>query len=1131
MKSLFTIVLFTIALTVIGQSTTVNVLNYNSTTRDTLIEFPTGDHNQYKKIIMHYSMRCKDGLVSPGIAGQTNIGCGEWDYSCNTNIVDSTQVDSLKVVSPDHVISGFDGSLYEYTTQTTYTTVRQILRDVNYTTNDQKDIVNVGEGSVSGLFDVGLEGDVKMHLFLIKGADIVSQGISAGNLGRMRFNVFANSAQFDNLRVSMRSTSEEVVSANEHFSGEWTEVYKNNAEISSGVLLDFYENFMWDGSSNILVKMSYESTTDEPIYFNGEVDSEREMLTVSGTGDKYMACGPSGNFVTENGIEGVSEEITVSFWSFGDHKLPFDNSIFEGLDDANNRQANVHLPWSNGQVYWDCGADGSSYDRINVVVNPDDFKNTWTHWAFTKNTSTGIMNIYMNGEVIVSGSDKTNPIDIKRFALGSSLSGNPIFYQGGIDDFQVWNTELSQVAIKQGMRNKIEANHPDYANLMMYFDFDEDVSTTLVDLSSYNNDMTLNGQLLQRKWRSHVLVKNISTSNDIPNFSLIKGDYEFDIIETEVDYLIENLPSRVDRYKLDGSDRVLDETFYYYTAGEQPIFDEGYNQIGTVDVTSENFIFILDMNYYSKSPRIYELMSFVTPYGINLDLGIEGKTWSFDVTEFGPILKGNKRIFMNRGGQWQEDMDIRFEFIEGTPVRDVINISQLWPVTSTGYQDILNNHRFEPRDININSDTKSAEMKAVITGHGQEGEFIPRIHRMGMNGTNNSFQLWTECSDNPVYPQGGTWVYDRAGWCPGAPSDVHRFDVTDLVTVGGSNTVDYSINTGEGDSRYIVNMQMIEYGEPNYSNDVELLEIRNPSSQIIHERYNPACQAPVIKIRNNGTEPLTALEIEYGFDHQGGVLLTNGQSHYWTGNLGFLEETEIELPFFPGLTLADEDAEFRVVLVSGDEDESNDSMTSDIRSVDYYNGDIIVQFKTNNVPGETSYSIEDQNGSIVLERLTSGLSANTTYTDTLTNLNGCYQLVINDNDGDGLSWWANNDGAGYVALREDGAGWNTLPADFGSVYRYDFTSGVIVSTDNIAADEVMTVFPNPVSAGLYLELDSRLSDGYIVITNEIGQELHTEKINGRTDLYIEEINKFTSGLYHLTVITESSTFTQRFVKI
>ena len=1130
MKSLFFVLFCSITSVIFGQSTTVNALNYNSTTRDTLIEFPTGDHNQYKKIIMHYSMRCKDGLVSPGIAGQTNIGCGEWDYSCNTNIVDSTQVDSLKRVGPDHVISGFEGTLYEFTTQPIYTTVRQTIRDVEYNTSNLISIIDVGEGTQGDLYDIGLDGDVKTHLFLVTGADIQSQGVTAGEIGRMRWDVFGNSSQFDNLRISMRSTSADEVSATELFSGAWTEVYQNNIEIKGGVFLNFYQNFMWDGSSNILIQMNYESSSDSPVRFYGDLDSDKEVLTVNGSDDKYVTCGPSGNFIAEEGIPDVSDEITVSFWSFGDHKLPVNTTIFEGVDAANRRQANVHLPWSNGQVYWDCGGNGGNYDRINMVVNPDDFKNKWTHWAFTKNVSTGIMNIYLNGELLVTGSEKSNPIDIKRFSLGSSSGLSPTYWQGSLDDFQVWNKEFSQEEIKSRMRSRVDASHPDYSNLMMYFDFDGDVSNGLVDKSSYNNNMTANGQLIQRDWRSHQLVKNISIGNKVPNFFLLKGNYQYDVVETQVDNLIENLPSRVDRYVLEGTDRVLDETFYYYTAGEQPIFDEDYNQIGTEVIAGEDFIFIQDMNYFSKSPLVYELMSFVTPYGINLDLGIEGKTWSFDVTEFGPILKGNKRIFMNRGGQWQEDMDIRFEFVEGTPVRDVVNITQLWPVTSSGYQDILNNNRFEPREVNINNDTKSTEMKGVITGHGQEGEFIPRTHTMSMNGVPLSYQVWTECSDNPVYPQGGTWVYDRAGWCPGAPSDVQRFDVTDFISSMGSNIVDYSINTAAGDSRYIVNMQLVEYGDPNYSNDVELLEIRNPSSEIIHERYNPACQAPVIKIRNNGTQPLTQLEINYGFDNDGEVLLTDGQTYLWNGNLGFLEEEEIELPFFPGLTLP-EGAKFRVKFNGDDEDTDNNTLVSDIRAVDHYDNDVIIQFKTNFVSSETSYTVYDQNGTVVLQKLSSSVAGNTVYTDTLRNLNGCYQLVINDTGGDGLSWWANNDGDGYVAVRADGAGWTTLPADFGSVYRYDFTTGIIVSTDDVTADEVMTIFPNPVSAGLYIELDNRLSNGSILITNEMGQQLHTENINGRTDFYIEEINRFTSGVYHLTVITESSTFTQRFVKI
>lgn len=1130
MRPLFTALLVIAAFSLYSQSTTVHALNYNSTTRDTLVEFPQGDHNEYKKIIMHYSMRCKDGLVSPPISGQTNIGCGEWDYSCNTNLVDSTQIDSLKRVDPDHIISGFSESLYEYTTIPTYTVVQQTLKDVDYTTNNLISIIDVGNGDESDLFNIGYDGDVKSHLFIAKAEDITAQGVTAGEIGRMRWDVFGNKSQMNNLKISMRATTASEVSTAEYFSGEWTDVYQNNIEMSFGVFLDFYENFVWDGTSNILIKMSYESTSENPVRFTGDYSSPNPMMTISGNDDKYVTCGPSGNFRFENELPQVTDEITVSFWSFGDYKLPVATTIFEGVDDANRRQANVHLPWGNGQVFWDCGNNGSNYDRINKAVDPSDFKNKWTHWAFTKNTNTGVMNIYLDGELFHTGADRFNPINIDRFALGSSSGVTPTFYQGSLDDFQLWSKELTQEEIKVLMRDRVEPSHPDYDQLIMYFDFDEEVNDELIDQSSYNNNMTVGGQLLYNNWKSHLLVKNTTITSEVPNFFLLKGNYEYNIEETILNDTIENLPAKVDRYVLDGTDRVLDETFYYYTAGEQPIFDENYNQIGTNDFAGEDFIFIQDMEHYSKSPMVYELMSFVTPYGINLDLGIEGKTWSFDVTEFGPILKGKRRIFLNRGGQWQEDMDIRFEFIEGTPVRDIIGIKQLWPVTSQGYQQIINNQRFEPRQIEFDADMKMAEIKSVITGHGQEGEFIPRMHTTSINSVPNTYQVWTECSDNPVYPQGGTWVYDRAGWCPGAPSDVERFDITDFISSTGSNVVDYSINTGTGDSRYIVNVQLIEYGDPNYTNDVEILEIRNPSTEVIHERYNPACQAPVIKIRNNGTQPVTQLLIDYGFDDDGEIQITDGQSYFWNGNLEFMEEVEIELPFFPGLTLQSEE-KFRVKISDDDEDPDNSTMVTDINPVEYFEGDVVIQFKTNFFPAETSYSVYDQDGNAVFERLSSGLSGNTTYTDTLTNLNGCYQLEISDSDGDGLSWWANNDGDGYIAIRPIDGGWISLQADFGSILRYDFTAGVVVSTEDLTAEELIHIYPNPVSRGLYIDLDNRLANGKLIITNEMGQHLHQESIAGKTELFIEEIQQFTSGIYHLTVIAESSTFTQRFIKI
>ena len=81
---------FILSISIFGQTVTeVQSFIYSSTTRDTVIEFPTADHNTYEKILMVYSMRCKDALVST--SAERNKGCGEWDYSCNTYITDSSR--------------------------------------------------------------------------------------------------------------------------------------------------------------------------------------------------------------------------------------------------------------------------------------------------------------------------------------------------------------------------------------------------------------------------------------------------------------------------------------------------------------------------------------------------------------------------------------------------------------------------------------------------------------------------------------------------------------------------------------------------------------------------------------------------------------------------------------------------------------------------------------------------------------------------------------------------------------------------------------------------------------------------------------------------------------------------------
>ena len=71
----------------------------------------------------------------------------------------------------------------------------------------------------------------------------------------------------------------------------------------------------------------------------------------------------------------------------------------------------------------------------------------------------------------------------------------------------------------------------------------------------------------------------------------------------------------------------------------------------------------------------YELYRYITPYGIGLDLGDDGWTWWYDVTDYLPLLRDSVEL---QAGNWQELLDLKFHFIEGEPARDVLDVEAFW---------------------------------------------------------------------------------------------------------------------------------------------------------------------------------------------------------------------------------------------------------------------------------------------------------------------------------------------------------------------------------------------------------------------------------------------------------------------
>jgi len=1065
----------------VGDTTIIPTFNYTQTQspqgRDSMIMFPDDPGVTYEKIIMVYNMRCKDGLVSNG--SNTNRGCGEWDYKCNTYIYDSTRVDSIRNYLSSHSITHFSGDTYSYVEEPTSTYYQHLQKEVIVDNIISEDQYTVGSGNLQLDEAIGADNYSGKTQYLYTQAELNQAGVTAGNIDGMMLNALSNSnAKYFRVKIKHSSETSLDVSA-PHFDG-FTEVYFTDYSFAFGEnRIQFHTPFDWDGTSNIIVEYSFTNDApDNQLLIAGEDSDEAYGLYANNATHIINDVGYTQ--VPTEPMASISNEITVSFWCNGSVDfLPAPTSIISAVDADSKRTLNIHHPWSNSSIYFDCGNTGGNYDRINKAATPEEISGQWHHWAFTKNAVSGDMIIYLNGELWHSGSGKIKLIDIQDLIIGN-IHGGLRNYYGKIDEFRIWDKELDQATIQDWANINIDDTHPNYGNLVAYYKYDEGTGNTTADASAFAETAEIFDYVTWSHERGKDLSREFKSTTERPNLTFLQGIYDLTINDVLVVETVENIANVVSEFEIiprygtmlhDSINEVF--TDYFWQAGYEYIYDPEGQLTDSIEVVATGSIDITELSYYKRYPSKYELMSFVTPYGIYLDLGMEGKTWFFDVTDYAPILQGWRRMTVELGGQRQEDMDIRFWFIEGTPPRDVIDINQIWRPGSSGYQNLMNDRTFEARDFMMNPDGEYFKVKSVITGHGQEGEFIGRWHTLNIDGGEAEYiwKVWTECSTIPVYPQGGTWLYDRAGWCPGDPSDIYEYNITEYVTPGQVHNIDYSVTSASGTSNYQINNQLVTYGSENFNLDAAVINITKPNATAAHQRFNPACTQPVVIIQNTGSSTLTSLDIEY-FVPGGEVL-----NYTWNGALHFLATAEVELPIPDYTYWMGSDTKFMVNISNpngqADEYEYNNHFQVDFEEVDVHDvfETFTIECKTNSQGYQTSYSLTDLDGNVILEM--DDLENNTIYSNDVTLPLGCYRLRIDDTGDNGLYYWHTpNYGTGWFRLKNS-AGYflENFEPEFGrfAVYEFgivDFT-GVEDSPDKAS---VVSIFPNPATDHVNINL-------------------------------------------------------------
>ncbi|NQT76903.1 MAG: hypothetical protein HQ565_04245 [Bacteroidetes bacterium] len=449
----------------------------------------------------------------------------------------------------------------------------------------------------------------------------------------------------------------------------------------------------------------------------------------------------------------------------------------------------------------------------------------------------------------------------------------------------------------------------------------------------------------------------------------------------------------------------------------------------------------------------FELGSFITPYGKRLIMGGDkGWTWVYDVTDYFPILKGELDL---KTGNNQELLDMKFVFIEGTPARDVISVENLYPWGLYKYGELADDTVLKAKEIILNPDAKGYMLRARISGHGHYGprnccEWDSKTHSYYIDEWDHfRWNVWKDCGFNPIYPQGGTWPFDRAGWCPGTKVDEYDFELTPFVHPGDTVMIDYSIeqykNNGEKDGEFRMSHQLFTYGPPNFQIDAVIEDIIAPSDKDSYSRLNPICSNPLVIIRNSGAVPLRKLKISYGIKGRKMSEFT------WSGRLEFLEREEVYLPE-PDWTGLEDDLTFEV-LVSGpngtaDENPGNNYLSSKMVVPEILPDEFVIYIEPNDIgrDRDNAYTLTDECGAVVYSR--EDFTVDTLFRDAVKLDPGCYEFRLRDKVEDGMNrhWWYRNENPdlmgknGKIEFQDvDGNVIKIFPYDFGQEILYRFT--------------------------------------------------------------------------------------------
>ncbi|MBK0401893.1 T9SS type A sorting domain-containing protein [Adhaeribacter sp. BT258] len=499
----------------------------------------------------------------------------------------------------------------------------------------------------------------------------------------------------------------------------------------------------------------------------------------------------------------------------------------------------------------------------------------------------------------------------------------------------------------------------------------------------------------------------------------------------------------------------------------------------------------------------FEIGRLITPYA-----NVSRFPWNwqhryeFDVTDYAQYLKGNTNIRIHYSGySGGFTANVKFTLIEGTPPRNVIKIDRLWNGSFAYGNSAAFEAKMNARTKQIPAGTQAAVLKFNVTGHGSNpadncSEFCSKYYRVNVNNAMVAQKnIWrNNCGLNNLYPQTGTWVYDRANWCPGDAVQSNYHPLGNL-TAGSNYTVDVDFqayNVSSSQASYAVEGQVIYYGAYHYTTDASLETIISPNDHEAYFRSNPTCEEAKILVKNTGNTTINSLEVTYG--------LLGGTMHTYPLSVSIPAggSEELSLPNNSEfVTMGTGKAKFTALIskVNGAADPNalNNEMQTEFTPMAVWPNNFLVTMTTNGAGSQTKWRIYDASGNAVKSRLQT--SGNTTYRDTIQLPSGCYRLEVTDTGCNGLSWWAaQSQGTGSLTAKNLANNANLklkgyFNGDFGCGFTEAFRIQTTLGTQEDKAAFDLSVFPNPAQTILNVKVESKNQIVSLELYNALGQQV------------------------------------------